>query len=188
HDESNDGLAGRAVGATHHGRLGHQRVRHQRGFHFHGTEAVTRDVQHVVDAAHDPEIAVGVALGTVAGQVGAVVLGGEVALREPLAVAPDRADQGGPRTLDDQETATTRLDLATRFIDDGGVDAWQGQRARTWLQWSGTRQRGDHVHTGFGLPPRIDHRAAFAAHTRVVPDQRTATDRIALPPDHVHPR
>src|SRR5690606_4286245 len=100
---------------------------------------------------------------------GAVVLGREVALLEPLGVAPDRADHGGPRTLDDQETATTRLDLATRFIDDSGVDAWQRQRARTGLQWGRTRQRGDHVHTGFGLPPRIDHRAAFAAHIREVP-------------------
>ena len=44
-------------------------MRDQRGFHFHGAEPVAGDVQHVVDAAHDPEVAVFIFARAVAGEV-----------------------------------------------------------------------------------------------------------------------
>jgi hypothetical protein len=50
-------------------------MRHQRRLDLHRAQAVPGDVQHVVDAAHDPEVAVHVAVGAVAGEV---VLAAEV--------------------------------------------------------------------------------------------------------------
>src|SRR5690606_3479929 len=44
----------------------------QRALHFHRADTMTGDVQHVVDAAQDPEVAVLVALRAIAGKVDAV--------------------------------------------------------------------------------------------------------------------
>ena len=52
-----------------HGRLGDRRVVDQRALDLHRADAVAGHVQHVVDAAQDPEVAVLVALGAVAGEV-----------------------------------------------------------------------------------------------------------------------
>ena len=57
HDERAHGLAGHVVGTADHRRLGDQRIRHQRRLDFHRAEPVPGDVQHVVDAAHDREVA-----------------------------------------------------------------------------------------------------------------------------------
>ena len=54
--------------ADHRG-LGDPRMRHQRRFDLHRAEPMAGDVQHVVDAAHDPEVAVLVAVRAVAGDV-----------------------------------------------------------------------------------------------------------------------
>ncbi|KAG1248330.1 hypothetical protein G6F65_019678 [Rhizopus arrhizus] len=126
-----------------------------RRFDFHRAQAVARHVQHVVDAAHDPEVAVRVALRAVAGQVVATQFRREVALLEAFRVAPDVADHRRPRTLDDEEPAIALVDVAAGLIHDGRGDARQRQRARTRLGRRGARQRGDHVAAGFSLPPRI---------------------------------
>jgi hypothetical protein len=57
------------VVTAHHRGLGDCRVIHQARFDLHRAEAVTGDVQHVVHAAEDHEVAVGVALGAIAGEV-----------------------------------------------------------------------------------------------------------------------
>src|SRR5690606_34367722 len=123
-------------------------------------------------ATHDPEVAVGVALCPVAGEVIAVVLGWEVAFLEAFWVAPDRADHGGPRAFHHQEAAAPRLDFAPRFVDDRRIDARQRQRARTRLERCSAGQRRDHVHAGFRLPPRVEYRAALATHIGEVPHPR----------------
>jgi hypothetical protein len=78
HHEGADGLARGVVRAAHHGGLGHQLgAAHQRRLDLHRAHAVARDVEHVVDAAGDGEVAgVLVADGAVAGQVVALELGG----------------------------------------------------------------------------------------------------------------
>ena len=68
-----DRLAGGGVGGAHDRGLGHRRVRHQRRLHLGGRDAVPRHVHHVVDPAEQPQVAVVVELGAVAGEVAARV-------------------------------------------------------------------------------------------------------------------
>jgi hypothetical protein len=90
-------------------------MRDQRRLDLHRAEAVAGDVEHVVDAAHDPEVAVQVAVGAVAGQVVlAAEVGRIVGLLEALRVAPDGADHRRPGLLDDQEAALAQFDVGCR--------------------------------------------------------------------------
>ena len=52
--------------------LGHRRVVDQRRLDLGGRDAVARHVHHVVDPAEQPEVAVVVDLGAVAGEVAAL--------------------------------------------------------------------------------------------------------------------
>jgi hypothetical protein len=70
-------------------------MRHQRALHLGGAEAMAGNVDHVVDAAGDPVIAVGVAAAAVAGEVLARI-GLEVGVDEALVVAIDRAHHARP--------------------------------------------------------------------------------------------
>jgi hypothetical protein len=56
--EGDDGLALELVGAADDRGLGDLGVRDQRALDLHGRQAVAGDVDDVVDAAHDPEVAV----------------------------------------------------------------------------------------------------------------------------------
>ncbi|MNT58104.1 hypothetical protein D3C72_1955200 [compost metagenome] len=86
---------------------------------------MTGHVQHVIDAAHDPEVAILIAVGGVAGEVVLTVeLFREVGLLEAVGVVPDGAYQRRERLLDHQETALAGIDRAAGFIDDVGDDAW----------------------------------------------------------------
>src|SRR6185312_4653016 len=102
HDERAYRLAGEVVGTTDHRRFGNHLVGDQRGFDLHRAQAMARDVQHVVDPAHDREITRrAVADRAVAGEIElAAELRGEIAVAEALGIAPDRANHGRPRTLD----------------------------------------------------------------------------------------
>ena len=68
-DERGDRLTFDFVGTADHGGFGDASVRDQRALHFHGAEAVAADVEHIVDAAHDPEISVLIFAGAVAGEI-----------------------------------------------------------------------------------------------------------------------
>src|SRR5690606_32622590 len=136
-------------------------------------------IQDVVDAAHDPEVAVGITLGAVACQVDTAEFGREVAFLEAFRIAPDITDHGRPGPLDHEEAAFAGLDLLARFVDDPCLDARQRQRAGARLERRGPRQRRDHVHTGFGLPPSVHHRAALTTHVSEVPHPRLRIDGFA---------
>jgi hypothetical protein len=73
-----DALALDVVRVADHGGLGDLRA-HQRAFDLGRAHAVTGDVDHVVDAAGDPVVAVLVAAAAVAGEVDARI-GGEIGL------------------------------------------------------------------------------------------------------------
>ena len=73
----------------------------EREFDLRRAEPVAGDVDHVVDAAGDPVIAVGVAPAAVAGEVVAGI-GGEIGLHEALVVAIDRAHLPRPGIRDAQ--------------------------------------------------------------------------------------
>jgi hypothetical protein len=69
-DEGVNGLAGEFVGDADDGGFGHERGFDERGFDLGGGEAVAGDVDNIVDAAADPVVAVVVAGGAVAGELG----------------------------------------------------------------------------------------------------------------------
>ncbi len=136
------------------------------------------NVQHVIDAAHDPEVAVLVAPGAVAREVDvrdlAPVLGAV-----PVVVAVDGAEHARPGALDHQVTAVIGRLFVAVDIDHGGLDAEEGEAGRAGLGVVHARQSGDHDAAGFGLPPGVDHRAALAADHAVVPHPRLGVDRLA---------
>ncbi len=120
HHEGDDRLAGKIVGATHHGSLGDHRIGHQRRLDFHGAHAVTGDVQHVVDATHDREVAgFLVTNGTVAGKIEfAAQFVRVIRLLVALRISPDGPDHRGPGLLDHQDTALAVRHIAAGFVDD----------------------------------------------------------------------
>ena len=68
-DEHGDGFALELVGPADGGGFGHVRMADERAFDLDRAQPMAGDVEHVVDAAHDPVVAVVVAAGVVAGQV-----------------------------------------------------------------------------------------------------------------------
>ena len=85
-----DALALDVVRIADDGGLRHLGVRDQRALDLGRAHAVARDVDHVVDAAGDPVIAVRVAAAAVAGEVLAGI-GLEVGVDEALVIAIDGA-------------------------------------------------------------------------------------------------
>src|SRR5436309_16055613 len=86
------------------GRLRDLRMAHERGLDLHRADPVARDIDHVVDAAHEPEIAVLVDPRTVPGEVLAGDLG-PVDLVVPARILEDRLEHGGPRLRDHEVPA-----------------------------------------------------------------------------------
>ena len=95
-DEAADAFALDVVRLADDRGLRDLRMMHQGAFDFHRAQAVAGDVQHVVDAAHDPEVAVLVPARAVGGEVDARDLR-PVLLLVALVVAVDRAQHRRPR-------------------------------------------------------------------------------------------
>jgi hypothetical protein len=103
-DEGAHGLTGGlVVGADDRG-LGDRRVRDQRRLDLGRRQAVAGDVHDVVDPAEQPDVAVLVVLGAVAGEVVLRAEAAPVGLLVALRVAPDAAQHRRPR-LGEHEVA-----------------------------------------------------------------------------------
>src|SRR5262249_41002369 len=101
HDEGADRLSGQIVRPPHDRRLRGFRGGYQSGLDLYGPEPVARNVQHVVDATHDTDVAVLVVRRAVAGEVVlAVEVVRPIGLAIALRIAPDRAQHGRPGPLD----------------------------------------------------------------------------------------
>ncbi len=83
------------MGETDDGGFGHVLMRHERAFDFGGAETVARHINHIVDAAGDPIVAVLVAATSVTGEIFSRI-GFEVGVDEALMIAVDRAHLAGP--------------------------------------------------------------------------------------------
>ncbi len=160
------------------GGLGHCGVLDQRAFHLGGAHAVAGYVNHVIDAACDPVIAVLVAAAAVAGEVHPGI-GFEVSVDEALVVAIDRAHLARPAVGDAEVTfARTLLDLALR-IDDDRPDAEERAGGRAGLEHRRTGQRCDQNAAGLGLPPCVYYGAAVLADYLVIPVPGLRVDWLA---------
>src|SRR5262249_51067808 len=88
--EGHQCLAFEIVRPANDGGFGDLPVAHQRAFDFSGSNAVTRDIEHVIDAADNPEIAILVLSAAIASEV-AVGYFGPIDLLVPFRVTPKTA-------------------------------------------------------------------------------------------------
>ena len=112
-----DALALDVVRIADDGGFRHFRMRDQRRFHFCGAEAVAGDIDHVIDAAGDPVIAVLVAAAAVAGEIFSRI-GAEIGIDETLMVAIDRAHLSRPGIGDAEVAAGGALQHLAFGVDD----------------------------------------------------------------------
>ena len=167
---------GGVVGA-HHGGLGHGRMADQGVLHLGGREPVSRDVHDVVHPPEQPQVAVLVALGAVAGEVAP----GEalpVRLDEALVVAVDAPGHARPRLGDHEVAALAVAHRVAVVVDHVGGDAGERRHGGTRLGGGDPGQRRDHDAAGLGLPPGVDDGAAIATDVGAVPDPRLGVDRL----------
>ena len=121
--ERGDRLAGRVVGLADHRRLGDRGMVDERRLDLGGGDVVARHEHDVVDAAEQPEVALVVALGAVAGEVLAVEAA-PVRVAVTLRVAPDAAQHRRPRPLEHEVPAAgNRRPRLPGVVDDAGLDA-----------------------------------------------------------------
>ena len=163
---------------THHRGLGNLRMRHQRRFDFCRSQTVARDVQHIVHTTGDPVIAIFVTTRAVAAEVH-ILEGRKVGLLKAFVIAKQRSRLARPRVGNHQVAFGRAFQRITLVIDNRRLYAKERTGCGTRFQLGGTRQRGDHESTGFGLPPGIDDRAFFVADLLPVPLPCFRVNRLA---------
>uniref|UniRef100_A0A0N4Z5G8 PE-PGRS family protein n=1 Tax=Parastrongyloides trichosuri TaxID=131310 RepID=A0A0N4Z5G8_PARTI len=157
-----DALTLDVVGEADDGGLGHVVVQDQGALDLGRAHAVARDVDHVINAARDPVIAVFVTAAAVTGEVHARI-GLEIGVEEALVVAVDRAHLARPAVGDAQIALGRAVQHAAFGVDDLQLDAGQGLGRRAGLGVGGPGQRRDQMAAGLGLPEGVDDRAAALA-------------------------
>src|SRR5699024_9929778 len=146
-------------------------------------QAMPGDVHDIVHPAQQPDVAVLVVLGAVAGEVGAGETG-PVGFLEPLLIAPDAAQHARPGLVDHQVAAATGAHRLAGVVPDLHLDAGQSALGRTGLGFGDTGQRGDHDPAGLGLPPGVHHRGAVPADHAPVPGPGLGVDRLTDTAQH----
>src|SRR5207248_10732745 len=121
-DERDDRLARVLVLLADHRRLRDAVVRDDRRLDLHRRKTVAGDVDHVVGAADDPEVAVLVSLRRVADDVDVLAPLRPVRLDVALVLLVERAQHAGPRPAQGEEAAALLDDVAL-LVDDAGFYA-----------------------------------------------------------------
>src|SRR5262249_15793389 len=172
-----DALTFDVVRVTDYPRFRNFRMRNECALDFGGAEAVSSDIDDIVDASGDPVVAIFVATAAVTREIFAGI-GLEVRIDETLVVAIDSAHLSGPR-IDDAEIAArcAALDLAFG-VDNFRLHTEERTRCGTWLESGCTWQRRDEDAAGFGLPPGVDNRTTIVADHVVVPLPGFRVDRF----------
>ena len=153
-------------------------MRDECALYFCCAEAVPGDVQHIVDAAYDPEVPVCIAASAVTGKIHPFDLA-PVSRFVARLVAPDAAQHPRPRLADDELAALIRPEFLAVVADDRRVHAEERQRRRPRFARRAAGQRRDHVAARLRLPPRIHDGAARAADGLVIPHPRFGIDHLA---------
>ena len=148
------------------------------GFDFSCSHPVAGDVQNVVNAAGDPEIAILIAARAVTREI-ASWEGGEISLDETLMVAIDGAHLAWPGMRDAQIAVNRAVQLVVVAIHQDRLDAEERACCRAWLGSCGTGKRCDQDAAGLGLPPGIDDWATAFANHLVIPHPGFRIDRFA---------
>src|SRR3954465_15500170 len=112
-----------------------------RRFDLRRRQAVAGDVDHVVDTAEDPEVAVLVLARGVADEVGRLAELLVVGLLEPVVLPEEGAENARPGPPQDQKALLAVWNLLAVVIDHGGIDAGQGLGRRARLGRDYARER-----------------------------------------------
>src|ERR1019366_5084918 len=184
------GAAPDVVDHRHRGRLGHLGHGRRGGLDLLGPEPVPGHIDHVVNAAEDPEVAVGSLHRPVAGEVGPVtpvlavrvlVVLAVVGVHEPLGLAPDGLEDARPRVADADVAglAASRRHLVAVLVVDDRVDAEDAGPAAAGLHRLKGRQGAAEESAVLRLPPGVDDRRLALADLGVVPAPDLGLDRLA---------
>ena len=188
-----------ADASLHHSGVGDQcRLNLNRG------EAVTRNVDHVVNAAEDVHVTLFVFLRAVASEEPATLaVVTPVGIQEALRVLPHGTSHGRANLVDHDEALLAGFDRVAVFIHHTGGHAGnstgsatgQGGAVRGTLRVGAlgcergvVRARGAHGRTGLGLPPGVDERRGAAAHVLTQPAPRLRVDGFAHRTEQTHGR
>src|SRR3984885_11211957 len=173
--EADDGFAFDFVGARDYRGFGYRGMADEDAFDFHGAQPVAGDFDYVVHAAEDPDVAVFVALRSVAGKIHA---GDFVPVFAGVAfvVAVDGAEHGGPGFLDRQVAGFAGADWFAFHVLDFRDDAWERQSGRAGLCGRGTGRRGNQDRAGLRLPPSVHDGAAIFSNRFEIPLPRGGID------------
>src|SRR5471032_2469515 len=177
-DEGINPLAFDVVGIAHHGGFGHLVMQHQRAFYLGSADAVAGHVDHIVDAPSDPVVTVLIAACAVPREVVARV-GFEIGVDHALRVAVDAANLPRPAGLDCQYATAGAADWLALLIQQHRLHAKNRLGCAAGLDPLGADQGAEHDAAGFGLPPRVDNRAALFTDGVEVPVPGFGVDRLA---------
>src|SRR5207302_3208278 len=123
--ECEDGLPGDRILAADNGGLGDLRVRDERGFDLRRRDAMPGDLHDVVDAAHEPEVAVLIATRSGAGEV-LPRIAAPVGLAVALVVFVDAAQHRGPRPRKHEIPRASERHRLALLVHDVGL--YPGER------------------------------------------------------------
>ena len=143
-------------------------MQNQGAFYFCRTHSVSSHIQHIIDAAGDPIIAVSVAFCPIAGEI-FVWVKAKISFNKALVIAVNRSCLPRPRSGDGKNPLGLPFLLLTQRIEDSRNYAEKGQRGRSRLKWGRAGQRCNQYAPGFGLPPSIDYRTACIPNDLVIP-------------------
>jgi len=132
----------------------------------------------IIDATENPVIPVAVDLGTIAGEVMAVVPFGPIGVDKPLPVSPDAPEHAGPWFGYCQITAAF-FNLVAVLIENRRTDSGERSGRGTGLGGREAGERGDQNVAGLGLPPGVDYRAFAAADHVAIPHPGFGINRFA---------
>lgn len=118
-----------------------------------GRQSVSRNVDDVINTSANPVVTLVVTSCTVSGEVVALVHV-QVCVHVTLVCSPDSAGHAGPWLLESKHAlyVVAVLLLARDRVDDGGLDAEEGEGCGAGLRGSDTAEGCDNVGTGLGLP------------------------------------
>src|SRR5215831_5550415 len=151
---------------------------------------MTGDVDHVIDAPENPEVAVRGAHRAIAGQVWPVtpilalpilailfVVGRDETVRVP----PDRLENARPGipNADIAGFTTSRRDLLTELVVNHWKHAKHARTTTARFHRVQRRERATEKSSVFGLPPRVDNNSLAFADDLVVPPPHLRFDWLA---------
>ncbi len=163
------------IGLADDAGLGHGRMLHQRALDFERADQMARGFNHIVGAADEPEVTVGILLGEIAGQIPTAGEAFAVAFFLVQIGAKHRWPTRSQRQLADLVGFHLYDRAVFALLDNRRFDARQRLAHRAGANLHGVVV-GDHDAAGLGLPPVVVDRQAKRF---LPPHHRFGIERLA---------